>query len=84
MKIISILIGLVLVALFVMKQLNSGSSRNNIEEVIDKENINTPKVPTSPKDIQKFEKDINKYIQDTTEKKTKELTSSSVDVQPNP
>lgn len=73
MKIISILIGLVLVALFVMKQLNSGSSRNNIEEVIDKENINTPKVPTSPKDIQKFEKDINKYIQDTTEKKNERI-----------
>ena len=73
MKIISILIGLVLVALFVMKQLNSGSSRNNIEEVIDKENINTPKIPTSPKDIQKFEKDINKYIQDATEKKNERI-----------
>ena len=73
LALLSILIGLVLVALFVMKQLNSGSSRNNIEEVIDKENINTPKVPTSPKDIQKFEKDINKYIQDTTEKKNERI-----------
>ena len=59
-----------------MKQLNSDSSRNNAEEALDTGGVKTPKVPTSPEDIQEFEEDINKFMQEKTEKRNKKIEES--------
>ena len=76
MRLISILLVLVLIAFLVMKQLNSDSSRNNVEEALDTGGVKTPKVPTSPEDIQEFEEDINKFMQENTEKRNKKIEES--------
>jgi len=75
-RLISILLVLVFIAFLVMKQLDSGPSKNNVEEISNNENVNTPKVPTSPKGIQEFEKDMNKLILDQTEKRNENIEKS--------
>ena len=73
MRLISLLVGLLLVGLLVMKQLNSSSSVN---ESIDSVNFKVPKVPTSTQGISEFEGDINKFIQDNADKRAQELENS--------
>ena len=73
MRLISLLLALLLIGFLVIKQLDSSSSNNKIEEVLKSEDINAPKVPSSPKDLREFDEDINKFIQDNADKRAEEL-----------
>ena len=76
MKLISLLVTLLLIAFIAINQLESNSQRHKTAEVIDSESMESPKVPTSPKDVLDFKEDINKYVQDNANKTTKELEKS--------
>ncbi|MCK5354687.1 MAG: hypothetical protein KAJ63_06180 [Methyloprofundus sp.] len=76
MKLISLLIALLLTGLLVKQQLDSSSSNTEVEEVVNSEGITTPKIPTSSKDIRKFEDDMNNFMQDTADKRAEKLEES--------
>ena len=73
MRLISLLIGLVIIAYLISKQLEPDSSSNDIDDIIDQQDIALPKVPVSPKDIKGFETEMNKFIQDTAANRQEEL-----------
>jgi len=75
MKFVSILLALLLITFLVVKKINSGTSDERINEVIENKNIEAPRVPTSPKDIPKFEEDINNFIQDNAKERARKLES---------
>jgi len=76
MKLISLLVALLLIGLLIAKQLKPNSSSNDIENILGSEKFTTPKVPTSPQELQAFENDINKLIQDSADKRARELEES--------
>jgi len=76
MKLISLLIALLIVGFLVKKQLDSSSSNTEYDNLISTENITVPKVPSAPKDVQKFEKDINEFMLDASEQRAKEVAES--------
>jgi len=76
MKFISLLIALLIIGFLVKKQLDSSSSNTEYEEIIGNKTITVPKVPTAPKDVQKFEKDINKFMLEATDQREKEMEES--------
>ena len=73
MKLISLLIALLIIGFLVNKQLNSSSSLKEHDDISDNKNISTPKVPTSPKDVKKFEKEMNDFMQDAAAQKAKRM-----------
>ena len=73
MKLISLLIALLLIGLLVNKQLNSSSSQKQLEELTDIEDVDVPKVPSSPEDINKFEDEINEFVLDSADKRAKKF-----------
>lgn len=73
MRIISLLIGLLVVAYFINLQISSKSPSKDIIEIIDKQDISLPKIPVTPKDLKEFETDINKFLQDAMSERKKEL-----------
>jgi len=75
MKFISLIIALLIVGFLVKKQLDSSSSSTESQDIINNENILAPKVPTAPKDVRKFEKDINEFMLDA-DKRAKEVEES--------
>lgn len=76
MRLISLLVGVLLVGLFIMKQLDSSSSVNENIHAVDTGDFKTPKVPTTPQGIAEFEGDMNKFIQDNADKRARELEDS--------
>lgn len=76
MKFISLLIALLIIGFLVKKQLDSSSSNTEYEAIISHENITVPKVPTAPKDVQKFEQDINKFMLDAADQRAQALEAS--------
>jgi len=76
MKLISLLIALLIIGFLVQKQLDSSSSSTEYEDIMSHENITVPKVPSAPKEVQKFEKDINNFMLDTADQRTKEIEES--------
>lgn len=73
MRLISLLIGLVIIMYLMSKTLAPTTTKNNINEIVEKQGITLPQVPTSAQDLKKFEADINNFIQDTTTKRQQEL-----------
>jgi len=69
-------LALALIAFLVVKQLDSSSSNNQAEKVTTNNNIDSPAIPTSPKDLQKFEQDIDKFILDNADSRAKKLEES--------
>ena len=72
MRLILLLIALTIVGLLVKQQLTSSSSNDKYENVISDENLSTPKVPSSPQDINKFENDMNDFLQDAAKNRARE------------
>ncbi len=73
MRLISLLLALLLVAFLVVKQLNSSSSQSQVKQVLGSDGVDIPKVPSSPKDLQNFEGDMDKFIQDNADKRSEHL-----------
>jgi len=76
MKFISLLIALLIIGFLVKKQLDSSSSNPEYEAMINNENLTARKVPTAPKDVQKFEKDINEFMLNAADQRKKEMEES--------
>jgi hypothetical protein len=76
MKFISLLIALVIIGVLVKTQLNSNSSNAVPEDLRGNEDVSVPKVPTAPKDVPKFEQDINEFIDNSADKRAKEMDES--------
>lgn len=72
MKLLSLLIGLVLVAYLMSKQMSSNSQLDDISN-IDQQNISAPKVPVTAKGLKEFETDINTFIENTAADRDKEI-----------
>jgi len=72
MRLISLLIAFLIIGFLVNKQLNSSSSSTEYDGIINNENITTPP-PTSPKDVKKFEKEINDFMLDAADQRAKEI-----------
>lgn len=73
MKLISLLIGLVIIAYLISKQLVAESPSSDINAIFDKQEIALPKIPVTQKDVKGFEVDMNKFIQDTAAERNKEF-----------
>ncbi|WOX05752.1 hypothetical protein [Microbulbifer pacificus] len=73
MRLISILIGLAIIAFMVNKQLNTTSVPTDTEVDVGGGNNDTPKVPTSPEGVKQFEADMDKFMQDTEAQRNKKL-----------
>ena len=65
-----------IVGFLVNKQLDSSSSSTEYGDNISNENSIVPKAPTAPKDVQKFEKDINEFMSDAAAQRAKEVEES--------
>ena len=76
MKLISLLLGLVIVAYLINKQMTSSLSNNRTNAELDKQDVTLPKTPTTPEEVKDFEKDVNKLIQDLSTERNKELQKS--------
>ncbi|MFT6266782.1 MAG: hypothetical protein ACJAWS_002946 [Oleiphilaceae bacterium] len=76
MKFISLLIALLIIGFLVKKQLDPSSSNTEYEDMISNESIAVPKVPTVPKEVQKFEKDINQFMLDAADQRAKGVEES--------
>lgn len=72
MRLIFLLLALLIIGMLIYNQLGK-------KEVLDPNAISTeskveaPKIPTSPKDLQKFKKDMNQYMKDVSENRAKEM-----------
>lgn len=73
MRLISLLLGLVILAYFISKQLASNKPESEITQTLDQQEISTPRVPTTPQDVKKFEANMNDFMQDAAEKRAKAL-----------
>ena len=73
MRLISLLIGLVLIAFLISKQLASDSPSRDIAAIIEEDGISLPKVPVSPKDLKAFEADMNAFIENAASERKEEL-----------
>jgi hypothetical protein len=73
MRLISLLIGLILVAYLVSTQLSPDSTSGDINTNIDQQDVPPPKVPVAPSELKEFEADMNTFIQDTASERNKKL-----------
>ena len=73
MRLISLLIGLILVAYLVSTQLSPDSTSGDINTNIDQQDVTPPKVPVAPSELKEFEADMNTFIQDTASERNKKL-----------
>ena len=73
MKLISLMIGLIIVAYLVNKQMTSELSNTERNKKHDKQDNVLPKIPTTPKEVEGFETDMNKLIHDLSSERNKEL-----------
>ena len=73
MKLISLMIGLIIVAYLVNKQMTSELSNTERNKILDKQDNVLPKIPTTPKEVEGFETDMNKLIHDLSSERNKEL-----------
>ncbi len=72
MRLIGILIVLAIIGLLVKQQLDSGSSSDRYEEVSEETGVSVPRVPTAAGDVQKFENEMNDFMQDAASKRLEE------------
>ena len=70
MKFISLIITILIIGFIVKKQLNSNIVN---KDAINQNNIGVPKVPTAPEDVHKFKEDINKFMENTEDKRDEEI-----------
>ena len=73
MKLLSLLLALLLIGFVIKKQLDTNSTSQKLEELIESEGIDTPKLPSSANEYSKFEKDINDFVLDSADKRKQEL-----------
>ena len=73
MRLISLLIGLILVAYLVSTQLSPDSTSGDINTNIDQQDVPPPKVPVAPSELKEFEADMNTFIQDTASERNEKL-----------
>lgn len=76
MKLISLLIGLIVVMYLVNKQLAPDALSHSVTDAIEDQSnglSNMLSLPTSPKDINKFEQDLNQLVEKSTSNRNEEL-----------
>ncbi len=73
MKLIFLLIALLLIGFLFSKYLSANNQTDRANEVLSGESIDTIQVPSTPKDLKKFEQDLNSLIQDQAAERNKEL-----------
>ncbi len=76
MRIISILVGLMILAYLHTRQVTPEAPSSDVNTVMDNNEIAVPKVPTAPENIKDFKTDMNKFIQDTASERNKALEKS--------
>ncbi|MFT7184904.1 MAG: hypothetical protein ACI84K_000271 [Pseudohongiellaceae bacterium] len=76
MKFISLLLALLIVGFLVKKQLNSSAPSSEINDIVNEVDLLVPEVPTAPKNIQKFEEDINEFMSDAADQRKREVEES--------
>lgn len=75
MRLISLVIVLAMIGYLITTQLNSSSSIESLEGVVD--DVGAPKIPTSPKDLPKFEDEINNFMQDSADERLEKFEEAS-------
>ena len=73
MKLIAILAVLLVIAYLLKTQLGSESSSNKIDALLEQQKIEAPKVPSTPKDLKKFENELNDFVLDSADKRKQEF-----------
>ena len=73
MKLLSLLLALLLIGFVIKKQLDTNSTSQKLEELIERDGIDAPKLPSSANEYSKFEKDINNFVLDSADKRKQEL-----------
>ncbi|PCJ29977.1 MAG: hypothetical protein COA90_10725 [Gammaproteobacteria bacterium] len=73
MRLLSLIITLSIIGFLVKTQLDPSSSSTRYEEAIGVDDTGVPKVPTSPKEFDKFEKDMTDFMQSSADKRKQEI-----------
>lgn len=73
MRLISLLIGLAIIAYLINKQLTPAPPPSDINTTANSQNIVPPKVPVTPNKVKDFETDINQFVQDAASERNKAL-----------
>ncbi|TVZ40960.1 hypothetical protein P886_0296 [Alteromonadaceae bacterium 2753L.S.0a.02] len=72
MRLIILLLAVVIIGLIVSKQLSSGKPQDS-GQTDTTSSIDTPKVPSAPQDVPKFEKQINEFMIDAAAERDKKM-----------
>lgn len=73
MRLIGLLVALLIIGFVIVKQLDSGSSKHRAYEVLDDHDMNQIELPSTPADLDKFEKNLNQFVQDAADQRADEL-----------
>lgn len=74
MRIIVILLALLAVGFLISRQLDTGSgSTAEIEKAAEGAGMDVPRVPSRPQDVQGFEQDMNKFMNDAAAERAKQI-----------
>lgn len=73
MRLISLLVGLAIIALIASKQLHTSPEPVASKIQPNRENPETPKVTTTPEGVNQFGTDMDKYLQSTEAKRKKQI-----------
>lgn len=76
MRFITILAALVILGLLLKTQLNSDSSVKRVDALLEAENIKTLKVPSTPNELKDFEKNVNDFVLESSDKRAQKLEES--------
>lgn len=76
MKLILLLAVLLVVGLLVTQQLNKDEGAS-AEQALEMEDSDPPKVPTNPEDVPKFEKDMNKFMEDEVARQAEKIDQAT-------
>lgn len=76
MKLIFLLAAVLIVGLLVSQQLNKGKEAN-AEPAAEMETGKPPEIPTNPRDVPKFEEDMNKFMEDEAAKRAEKIDQAT-------
>lgn len=72
MKLISMLLALLIIGYLILQQIYNPAATDAGEQT-SYDSLEPPKVPTRPQDVQKFDQDINQFVNDSKDRMDQQL-----------
>lgn len=77
MKLISLLIALLIIGGLIYKQLGNSASKQEQEIQALSESVDAPKVPTKPQDVNKFDSQMNDFMNQENKKRSEAIDNAA-------